>query len=588
MSNSALKTRSFSPGSPIKRQPFEGASLMSNQLRSLDRITIPKPCDADWDSMVGNDQVRFCEHCNLHVNNLSSMTRMDAMRLVARSKGRICVRYLERPGGGVLTRKMPEKLYRISRRVSRIAAGAFTATLSLSSAAAQTRATSTVQTTENVELVKTDHDREIVVDEFVASVSGTVKSAAGELVVDATIVLVDRESGEERFTTSSNLGQYSFQFLPQADYLLWVRKPTFRTAREVLKVEANSSVRQDIELEKRMIYSLGGAMAGFSVEEEPLLKAITDGDLDMVRTLAFAPPKFGRIARATWHLPDAVRLGNRQIVEVLLAAGADPNFRGNGNEPALMSLTDKATPELVHDLLLAGATLNTRDDYGDNALMIAAGSSDPVVLKELLGAGAQLNATNSAGETALFAAARNNGSEALVLLLEGGVNMNAQNENGETAFMAMLSNGAFENFKTLIDRGADTGLVNYDGKTALMLAAENEDPRLAKLLIEMNADVSLKDSNGESALIIAAEAGREQTVALLGRAGADLDARNADGDSALMKAANRGSVECVKELLNAGADFTVKNSGGQTILALAREAKNDQLVALLKSRGAPE
>ncbi len=30
---------------------------MSSQLRSLDRITIPTPCDAAWDSMVGNDQI---------------------------------------------------------------------------------------------------------------------------------------------------------------------------------------------------------------------------------------------------------------------------------------------------------------------------------------------------------------------------------------------------------------------------------------------------------------------------------------------------------------------------------------------------
>ena len=37
----------------------------------------------DWDSMSGNDQVRHCEHCNLQVNNLSSMTRQQAMRLIA-------------------------------------------------------------------------------------------------------------------------------------------------------------------------------------------------------------------------------------------------------------------------------------------------------------------------------------------------------------------------------------------------------------------------------------------------------------------------------------------------------------------------
>jgi len=93
---------------------------MSNQLRSLDQITIPKPCDADWDSMTGNEQVRFCEHCNLQVTDLSSMTRQQAMRLVEQSQGRLCVRFTQRPDGRLLTRKMPEKLYRISRRVSRI------------------------------------------------------------------------------------------------------------------------------------------------------------------------------------------------------------------------------------------------------------------------------------------------------------------------------------------------------------------------------------------------------------------------------------------------------------------------------------
>src|SRR5712691_4929096 len=106
---------------------------MSDHVRSLDLITIPKPCDADWESMIGNDQVRFCEHCNLHVNNLSAMTRQEAMRFVAQSRGRLCVRYEQRTTGEILTKHFPQPLYRIGRRVSRLAATAFSATLSLSS-----------------------------------------------------------------------------------------------------------------------------------------------------------------------------------------------------------------------------------------------------------------------------------------------------------------------------------------------------------------------------------------------------------------------------------------------------------------------
>ena len=111
---------------------------MPKSNRSFDRMIIPAPCDADWDSMIGNDRVRCCEHCDLHVTNLSALTKQEAMRLVARSEGRLCVRFVRRIDGSVLSKQMPQKLHRISRRVSRLAAGAFSATLSLSSAAAQT------------------------------------------------------------------------------------------------------------------------------------------------------------------------------------------------------------------------------------------------------------------------------------------------------------------------------------------------------------------------------------------------------------------------------------------------------------------
>ncbi len=96
---------------------------MPQSIRSFDRMNIPAPCDADWDSMIGNDRVRFCEHCNLHVSNLSAMTRQEAMRLVERSEGRLCVRFVTRADGQVLTKQFPKKIHQIARRASRIAAG---------------------------------------------------------------------------------------------------------------------------------------------------------------------------------------------------------------------------------------------------------------------------------------------------------------------------------------------------------------------------------------------------------------------------------------------------------------------------------
>jgi len=50
---------------------------MSNQ-RAFDLIQIDSPCTADWDSMIGTDQVRFCQHCQLTVREISQFGYIGA------------------------------------------------------------------------------------------------------------------------------------------------------------------------------------------------------------------------------------------------------------------------------------------------------------------------------------------------------------------------------------------------------------------------------------------------------------------------------------------------------------------------------
>jgi len=159
---------------------------MSDHVRSLDRITVPEPCNADWESMIGNDQVRFCEHCNLHVTNLSSMTRQEAIHFVARSKGRLCVRYLQRPNGGKLTKQMTQQLQRIGWRISRVAAGAFTATLSLSTVAAQS--TSSPSGDQNSPIQMLTQRRHTTNDDG-ARLSGTLTDPNSAVLPGATVTL---------------------------------------------------------------------------------------------------------------------------------------------------------------------------------------------------------------------------------------------------------------------------------------------------------------------------------------------------------------------------------------------------------------
>lgn len=75
----------------------------------LEQIHIPAPCSQSWEAMTGEEQARFCEHCQKSVHNLSAMTRPEAERLVTRLGGNLCVRIEARADGSIITREVPTK-----------------------------------------------------------------------------------------------------------------------------------------------------------------------------------------------------------------------------------------------------------------------------------------------------------------------------------------------------------------------------------------------------------------------------------------------------------------------------------------------
>src|ERR1051325_7706891 len=88
------------------------------------KLTVEKPCTADWDSMAGNEEVRFCVHCEKSVHNLSAMTRKEALRFARANAEGLCVRFYSTPGGRTV-HATAGGLHQITRRASKAAAGAF-------------------------------------------------------------------------------------------------------------------------------------------------------------------------------------------------------------------------------------------------------------------------------------------------------------------------------------------------------------------------------------------------------------------------------------------------------------------------------
>lgn len=97
----------------------------------LETLQVASPCHAAWEAMTGDDRVRFCPECSLHVYNLSAMDRQEAEALVREKEGRLCVRYYRRADGTVLTRDCPVGVRALRRRLALLAGAAAGALLTL-------------------------------------------------------------------------------------------------------------------------------------------------------------------------------------------------------------------------------------------------------------------------------------------------------------------------------------------------------------------------------------------------------------------------------------------------------------------------
>lgn len=52
--------------------------------------------------MPGDDQIRFCGQCRKSVYNVANMTRAEALSLIDRAEGRVCMLITRRPDGTIV------------------------------------------------------------------------------------------------------------------------------------------------------------------------------------------------------------------------------------------------------------------------------------------------------------------------------------------------------------------------------------------------------------------------------------------------------------------------------------------------------
>jgi ankyrin repeat protein len=425
----------------------------------LDQIRV-NPCTQSWDSMVGNDQFRFCKHCNLSVHNLAEMTRKEVERLIAKSQGRLCVRYQRRPDGSLRTLPAAQKLHRITRRASQVAAGAFSASIAFTGAAlSQVTAEAYVRPAAIGNL-----DPQVLMG---AAVVGMVRDQSGAAIPSASVSITSDQNKIALYTSVTMAGEFRFEGLTAGIYSLRVEAPGF-SASELsnVYVQADTETRLDQILQAESLVgedevegtqefrSVGGAVIYVAPSDPFILAAQQDDIQEVTKLLAGRDVNARDKTSNTTALEHAVRNSNREMVQLLIGAGAKVNLGNPAGQTVLMMLDGDATSDLVWDLVNAGAKVNIKDNDGETPLMTAARYNNVDVIKTLLEAGAEVNARNKEKQTALFEAAA-----------YGHVNV----------------------IRTLVHAGADVNLLDHEGKNALSFAVDGGHPASVRLLRNQGA-----------------------------------------------------------------------------------------------------
>ena len=284
--------------------------------------------------------------------------------------------------------------------------------------------------------------------------------------------------------------------------------------------------------------------------------------------------------------------GYYQTIDLLIASGAEVNYRSDVYGTALYYALDGKHRSTVLLLLKKGADINnalcpsprechTMDYHSASALHIAVMSDDLQIVRCCPDHGALLNQTNYRGFTAFHMAAESGSVSILHWLLKESQKTNVhtllpESDSKSASCECQGPPSAMPSNISCLDIRDDKG------NTPLHVAASHWFPdELVNQLLAAKVNIHAKNSFGETAVHILAKTWSEdrypslKPVQMLLTAGAEINDKNAHGYSLLHSATFVNNEEIIRFLLNHGADPNATDVVGATSLHYAATVRGN-------------
>ncbi|XP_049287631.1 ankyrin repeat domain-containing protein 12-like isoform X1 [Anopheles funestus] len=300
----------------------------------------------------------------------------------------------------------------------------------------------------------------------------------------------------------------------------------------------------------------------------------------------------------------AVIQGNLQLVNLLLANGADVNALDNEGHSVVHWATVCGEVEALRAVLAAGADVSTPDINGGSPLHYAAQMCGANYEGKTARASAKLaleilntllnhpdtsvEVEDKDGRQPLLWAASAGSAKAVLALIKAGAHVESADKDGLTALHCAASRGHTECIDTLINLcGAHTDQIDSNGCTALHYAVTLGHADATSLLLKLDADPNRQDRKGRTPAHCGCAKGQMETVKILHTKKGNLWLRNAKGDLPVHDAASSGRRQLVQWLIQMKPKhINTTSNDGRTLLHIAAGHDNVDMCKLLLELGA--